>query len=205
MSSSAEDKEKIISALGGRKGIIDSTVPSVVFLGSYNITKNLEICMMISLVVATFLLILRLIRRDKLMHTVSGFIAVAFCGWLAWKTGKPSNYFQPSLWKNSAFLVVYLISIIVKWPVIGLMLGAILGENLAWRKDPLRLRAYTYATWIWFALFATRLAIQYPLYLADEFKALGVANIFLGFPLYALTLWGTWRVISAVPLAKNES
>ena len=175
MSSSAEDKEKIISALGGRKGIIDSTVPSVVFLGSYNITKNLEVCMLISLVLATFLLILRLIRRDKLMHTISGFMAV------------------------------YLISIIVKWPVIGLMLGAILGENLAWRKDPLRLRAYTYATWIWFALFATRLAIQYPLYLADNFNALGVANIFLGFPLYALALWGTWQVISAVPLAKNES
>jgi hypothetical protein len=160
--------------------------------------------MLISVVFATVLLLLRLIRRDKLIHSVSGFIAVAFCGLLAWKTGKPSDYYQPSLWKNSAFLVVYLISIIVKWPVIGVMLGAILGENLAWRKDPRRLRAYTNATWIWFALFAIRLAIQYPLYKTDNFNALGIANIFLGFPLYALTLWATWRVISSVPLAKDD-
>ena len=200
----ASDKEKVLSAFGGKKGILDSTVPSVIFLLSYNITKNLELCMVISVVFATALLLLRLIRRDKLIHSVSGFIAVAFCGLLAWKTGKPSDYYQPSLWKNSAFLLVYLISIIVKWPVIGVMLGAILGENLAWRKDPRRLRAYTNATWIWFALFAIRLAIQYPLYKADNFNALGIANIFLGFPLYALTLWATWRVISSVPLAKDD-
>jgi hypothetical protein len=200
----ASDKEKVLSAFGGKKGILDSTVPSVIFLLSYNITKNLELCMLISVVFATVLLLLRLIRRDKLIHSVSGFIAVAFCGLLAWKTGKPSDYYQPSLWKNSAFLLVYLISIIVKWPVIGVMLGAILGENLAWRKDPRRLRAYTNATWIWFALFAIRLAIQYPLYKTDNFNALGIANIFLGFPLYALTLWATWRVISSVPLAKDD-
>ena len=200
----ASDKEKVLSAFGGKKGILDSTVPSVIFLVSYNITKNLELCMLISVIVATALLVLRLIQREKLIHSVSGFVAVAFCGWLAWKTGKPANYFRPSLWKNSAFLVVYLISIIVKWPIIGVMLGAILGENLAWRKDPRRLRAYTNATWIWFALFAIRLVIQYPLYETNNFNALGIANIFLGFPLYALTLWGTWRVISSVPLAKNE-
>ena len=58
----ASDKEKVLSAFGGKKGILDSTVPSVIFLVSYNITKNLELCMLISVIVATALLVLILIQ-----------------------------------------------------------------------------------------------------------------------------------------------
>ena len=197
-----EDKAKVLTALGGKKGIIDSTIPSVLFLLTYNITHNLEICLYISLGVAASLMIWRLIKRDSLMHSISGFIGVAFCGWLAWRTGQAKDYFTPSLWKNYAFLLVYLLSILIKWPLIGVVLGPILGENLNWRKNPARLAAYTKATWIWFALFAIRLLVQYPLFKADQLNALGIANIFLGFPLYLATLWGTWMVIKSVPIAK---
>ena len=167
-----EDKAKVVTALGGKKGIIDSTIPSVLFLLTYNITRNLEICLYISLGVAASLMIWRLIKRDSLMHSISGFIGVAFCGWLAWRTGQAKDYYAPSLWKNSAFLLVYLTSILIKWPLIGVMLGPILGENLNWRKNPARLAAYTKATWIWFALFAIRLLVQYPLFKADQLNAL---------------------------------
>ena len=197
-----EDKAKVVTALGGKKGIIDSTIPSVLFLLTYNITRNLEICLYISLGVAASLMIWRLIKRDSLMHSISGFIGVAFCGWLAWRTGQAKDYYAPSLWKNSAFLLVYLTSILIKWPLIGVMLGPILGENLNWRKNPARLSAYTKATWIWFALFAIRLLVQYPLFKADQLNALGIANIFLGFPLYLVTLWATWMVIKSVPIVK---
>jgi hypothetical protein len=66
------------------------------------------------------------------------------------------------------------------------------------------LAAYTKATWIWFALFAIRLVIQYPLFKMDQLNALGIANIFLGFPLYLATLWGTWMVIKSVPVTKAD-
>jgi hypothetical protein len=157
-----------------------------------------------SLATAAALMLYRLIKRDTLMHSISGFIGVAFCGWLAWRTGEAKDYYAPSLWKNSAFMLVYLVSILIKYPLIGVLLGPILGENLKWRKDPKRLAAYTKATWIWFALFAIRLAVQYPLFKADQLNALGIANIFLGFPLYLATLWGTWMVIRSVPITKAD-
>ena len=199
-----EDKAKVVTALGGTKGIIDSTIPSLVFLLTYNITHNLRACLYVSIATAVLLMVWRLVKRDTLMHSISGFIGVAFCGWFAWKTGAAKDYYAPSLWKNSAFMLVYLISILVKYPLIGVLLGPILGENLKWRKDPKRLTAYTKATWIWFALFAIRLAIQYPLFKADQLNALGIANIFLGFPLYLATLWGTWLVIKSVPISKAD-
>jgi hypothetical protein len=204
MSEMSGDREKILSAFGGKRGILDSTIPSFLFLMSFNFTKNLEVCMYISVAAAAGLFFWRLFSRESVVQALSGFIGVAFCGWLAWKTGDAKDYYQPSLWKNSIFLTVYLVSILVKWPVIGLVLGPILGEDLAWRKDKKRLSAYIKATWIRFALFAVRLAIQYPLYKAGQFNALGIANLFLGFPLYALTLWGTWMVIKSVPLAQKS-
>ena len=199
-----EDKAKVVAALGGKKGIIDSTIPSLVFLLTYNITHNLRACLYVSLTTAALLMIYRLIKRDTLMHSISGFIGVAFCGWFAWKTGAAKDYYAPSLWKNSAFMLVYLVSIAIRYPLIGVLLGPILGENLNWRKDPKRLAAYTKATWIWFALFAIRLAVQYPLFKANQLNALGIANMFLGFPLYLATLWGTWMVIKSVPITKVD-
>jgi len=197
-----EEKAKVVTALGGKKGIIDSTIPSLIFLIAYNVTHNLRVCLIVSIVVAALLTIWRLLKRDTLVHSISGFIGVAFCGWFAWKTGAAKDYYAPSLWKNSGFALVYLISNLIKWPVIGVLLGPILGENFNWRKDPKRLAAYRKATWIWFALFAIRLAIQYPLFKANQLNALGIANIFLGFPLYLATLWGTWLVIKSVPTTK---
>jgi intracellular septation protein A len=199
-----EERAKVVTALGGKKGIIDSTIPSLIFLLTYNVTHNLKACLYISIATAVLLLICRLIKRDTLTHSISGFIGIAFCGWFAWKTGEAKDYYAPSLWKNSAFALVYLISILIKWPLIGVLLGPILGENLNWRKNPARMAAYKKATWIWFALFAIRLVVQYPLFKANQLNALGVANIFLGFPLYLATLWGTWLVIKSVPTAKAD-
>ncbi len=199
-----EERAKVVTALGGKKGIIDSTIPSLIFLLTYNITHNLKVCLYISITTAVLLMIWRLIKRDTLTHSISGFIGIAFCGWFAWKTGEAKDYYAPSLWKNSAFALVYLISILIKWPLIGVLLGPILGENLNWRKNPARMAAYKKATWIWFALFAIRLVVQYPLFKANQLNALGIANIFLGFPLYLATLWGTWLVIKSVPTAKAD-
>ena len=41
MSENSGDKEKIISAFGGKKGLIDAGFPAIVFLISFNITKDL--------------------------------------------------------------------------------------------------------------------------------------------------------------------
>jgi hypothetical protein len=45
---------------------------------------------------------------------------------------------------------------------------------------------------MWVGLFALRLLIQVPLYLADQVAVLGLAKLILGTPLYALLIWFTW-------------
>ena len=199
-----EDRAKVVNALGGKSGLIDSTVPSIFFLLTYNITHNLKICLYLSIAVAAVLMAIRLIRKTTLIHSIGGFLAAVFCAYFAWKSGSAKSYYAPSLWKNSAFLAIYGISLAARFPLIGILLGPILGENLEWRSNRPRYRAYRNATWIWFALFAIRLAIQYPLFKANQLNALGVANIFLGVPLYLVVLWGTWLAIKNVPVVKAK-
>jgi Protein of unknown function (DUF3159) len=200
----SEDKAKVINALGGKSGLFDSTVPSIFFLIAFNITHNLKICLYYSIGLATLLMIFRLVRRTTLVHALGGFIGAVFCAYFAWKTGSAKSYYAPSLWKNSAFLAVYGISIAIRFPLIGVILGPILGENLEWRKNRERYRVYRNATWVWFALFGIRLAIQFPLYKANQLNALGIANIFLGVPLYLLVLWATWLIMKRVPVVKRK-
>jgi len=66
---------------------------------------------------------------------------------------------------------------------------------MAWRHDPVMLRRYTLATWLWVALFAIRLAVQVPLFLQASVGWLGTARLVLGTPLWALVLYLTWFIL----------
>ena len=59
MSDVAGDKEKILSAFGGKKGLIDIGFPSIVFLISFNITKDLWNSLIASVAISALLTIVR--------------------------------------------------------------------------------------------------------------------------------------------------
>jgi len=197
-----DDHSKVINALGGKKGIIDSGLPGLIFLLAFNFGHHLVAAIAAALLSSVILTVVSLIRKDSLQFVLSGFVGVAFCAFLAWRTGDAKNYYLPSLWKNTGFALLYAGANIAGWPILGLILGPILGENFEWRKVPARKRVYIRASWLWFGMFAFRLAIQYPLYKSNHLNALGVANVFLGLPLYFATLWGTWLLIKSVPTVK---
>ena len=196
------DKTKVINALGGKKGIVDSGLPGLIFLLTFNIHHNLRFAIASALIASVILTIISLFRRDNLQFVLSGFLGVAFCAFLAYKSGDAKHFYLPSLWKNSAFALVYLLGNVSGWPILGIILGPILGENFTWRENPVRKRVYIWASWLWFGMFAVRLLIQFPLYRSNNFTALGTANIFLGLPLYFLTLWGSWLIIRSTPATK---
>jgi hypothetical protein len=151
------------------------------------------------------LTIARLLKRDSLQHALSGLFGIAICALFAGHSGKASAFYLPSIYKNIAFLILYGTANLLRFPLLGLIIGPIIGENLAWRKNVARRKAYTNAGWLWVAMFALRIAIQYPLYRANKLNALGVANFFLGYPLYLIVLWGSWQIIRRTPSVKISS
>ena len=199
-----EDRAKVMNAFGGTRGLIDSGVPSILFLISFNVTHDLNFSLIISLILSGILAIVRLVTRDTLQHAISGFIGIGICALLARHTGKAQDFYLPGLWTNVGYAIAYTVANISGWPLLGVMLGPILGENLAWRRVPERKRAYIRAGWIWVALFVSRLIVQYPLYRADNLTALGTARLVMGYPLFILTGWLTWQVLKKVPSVKID-
>lgn len=199
MSENSADKEKIVSAFGGKKGLIDAGFPALVFLISFNITKDLWNSLIASIIISAILTIIRLAMRDTIQHALSGFIGTLISAWFANRTGNPSDVFVPKLLTNLGYGSVYLIANLLRWPILGLMLGPILGENLAWRHDPVRRAAYIRASWLWVALFFSRLAVQVPIYLSDNVNLLGAVNLAMGYPLFFAAAYGSWMILKGVP------
>lgn len=198
-----EDRDKIVQALGGKKGLFDSGIPSIVFLVVFNIGDDVREAAMVALALSAVLGVFRLLRREKLQNAVTGVIGVLICYLLVRSTGKAEDFYLPGLFINAGYGAVYLITNLAGWPIIGLVLGPLLGEDMHWRKVPERKRAYQRAGWLWVGLFLLRIAVQLPLYLAGYINALGIARLVMGYPLFIAVAWGTWVIIKQVPVAKK--
>ncbi len=199
-----EDKAKVLGALGGTRGLLDSGLPSFVFLIVFNITQSLNNSALTAIALSLLFAIARLVKRETLQHAISGVIGVVFCTLLARHTGKAADFYLPGLIINVVYGSIYTVANIVGWPILGVLLGPVLGENLAWRQVPARKRAYLRAGWLWVALFLSRLLVQYPLYRTNHINWLGTARLIMGTPLFLLVAWATWLILRKVPTVKPE-
>lgn len=199
-----EDKAKVLGALGGTRGLIDSGVPSIVFLVAFNVSHDLNKSAIAAIALSVIFTISRLVKRETLQHAISGVIGVAFCALLARHTGKAADFYLPGLIINAIYGLLYTFANLIGWPILGVLLGPILGENFAWRKNVARKRAYVRVGWLWVALFFSRLLIQYPLYKANQLNWLGTARLAMGYPLFIAVGWGTWLILRKVPTIKPE-
>lgn len=197
-----DDKAKILDALGGKKGLLDSGLPAVLFLIIFNISDDLQVALYGAIGTSIVLTIIRLAMKDTIQHVISGLIGVLFCAYLANRSGNASDFYIPKLLTNLAYGSAYLIANLAGWPIIGVILGPLLGENFLWRKNPQRKRAYMRAGWLWVAMFFGRIAVQYPIYKSGNVNLLGTVNLAMGYPLFIATAWGTWMILKKVPTVK---
>lgn len=198
-----EDKDKVVSALGGKRGLIDSGLPALLFLVVFNISgQNLNAALWAALTLSIILTAIRLIQRQTIQHAFSGLVGVAICALISRRSGNAADFYLPGLYINAGYAFLYAFTNLIRWPILGIMLGPILGENFLWRKDPARLKAYIQAGWLWVGMFALRLIVQYPLYKSGNVNALGTARLVMGYPLFIATAWATWLVLRKTPTTK---
>ena len=204
MSEHNQDKETVINALGGKKGLIDSGLPSVIFLIIFNIKHDLQLAIWAAILVSLVLTILRLAKKDTIQHSISGIVGVLICAYFANRSGQASDFYIPKLLTNLGYGSAYLIGNILGWPILGLVLGPLLGENFEWRNNPVRKKMYIRASWIWVGMFFSRIAIQYPIYRSGNVTLLGSVNLAMGYPLFFAAAYGSWRIIKSVPPVKKD-
>jgi hypothetical protein len=184
-------------AIGGPLGAAETSLPSVAFVVAYTASgSDTNTAAIVAVVLALVLTVARLARRQSPQYALSGLVGVGFAAFVATHTGKAENFFLPGLIANTAYAAVFLVSALVRWPVVGLIVANLDGESAGeWRSDRVRMRAFTLASWLWAGIFLLRLAVQLPLYLAGAVVALGVAKTAMGYPLFGLGLWLTWLIV----------
>jgi hypothetical protein len=198
----------MLAALGGIRGLAEAVLPGLAFLIVYTITvdprsENVGLVDLVPALVASVGLaavftIIRLVTRTPPTQAFAGLIAAGASAALVLITGRGEDNFVLGLITNLAYGAALLVSILVRWPLLGLAVGFLMGDGLAWKHDRRKYRTLTLVTWCWFALFALRLAVQAPLYFAGNIEWLGITKLLMGVPLYAILLVVSWLLVRTV-------
>ncbi|AUY51743.1 DUF3159 domain-containing protein [Streptomyces sp. CB01881] len=197
---SKEAAESVMQAFGGVRGMVDMTLPGLVFIVTYNITHQVPAAAWAALGLSALFVVARLAKRETVQHAFSGVFGVAIGAWISMKTGKAENFYLPGLLWSVGYCIGLAVSALVRWPLIGVMLGPVTGEMFTWRKqNPGRLAAYTKATWAWVLIMGIKPLILFPLYFTHNVNLLGWLKVALGIPPMLLAMYVTWQILLKAP------
>jgi hypothetical protein len=195
------DGKSLLEGMGGKLGITETILPSLLFGASFAITGEAIIAVSLAGGTSALFILYRLITRKSASSALIGAIAVGFAAWLALREGGEAvDYFVPGFITNAVYGSVLLISILVRWPIIGVLVEILRGNATSWRKDRKKLTIYSLVTAMWVGFFSLRLAVQVPLFLAGSVELLATARVAMGPPLYALVILVTWLILRATVL-----
>lgn len=185
----AEDKAEptLLEQMGGVSGLIYSSVPVVVFVLA-NALYGLSAGIWSALGSAVVITVLRVVRKEPLQPAVSGFFGVAIAAFIAYRTGSAKGFFLFGIWSSLVYSCLSVASILLRWPLAGVIWNFLNGTGTGWRKDKPSLLGYDVATLALAAVFGARFVVQRWLYEADYTGWLAFAKIVMGYPLYALAL-----------------
>ncbi|MGF6882908.1 phage shock protein PspC (stress-responsive transcriptional regulator) [Nocardia sp. GAS34] len=189
-----EAEETLLEQLGGISGLIYSTLPVVVFVPA-NALWGLGAAIWTALGVAAAILVWRLARRNPIQPAISGFLGVGVCAFIAYRMGAAKGFFLFGIWASLLYAGVFLASLVVRWPLAGVIWGVLNGHGTQWRSDRRVVRLYDLATLVWVLVFGARYLVQSHFYATNSTGLLAVTRIAMGWPLTAVALLVTvWAV-----------
>lgn len=206
-------RAQLLDGLGGWTGTVIAAIPTVVFV-IVNTLDGLRAAIIAAVASALVLTVYRLARRQSIQQALSGLFGVAIAVLIAHHTGQARGYFLYGIWTSFAYAAVFLVTLVVRKPVVGLVWEFLdpspqpappagdpagtaepAAATVAWyRRRPL-LRAYDLATALAALIFLARGLVQLALYHRNDTGWLAVARIAMGYPLtIAAVGFGFWAV-----------
>lgn len=186
--------ERVMAQLGGVSGMIYSSLPVLVFVGTSRLL-GLAAAVGAALGVAVLVLLWRLIRRESAQPAVSGLIGVVVCAAIAYLVGESKGYFLLGIWSSLFYAALFALSILIRRPVVGYVWSWLHGHDRGWRDVRRAVYAFDVATFTWVLVFAARFVVQQLLYESDRTGWLVVARISMGWPLTAAAALVTYLAI----------
>ena len=207
----AETVEQVVrgqlsKALGGRRGMLEAAVPTLAFTILFVSTKDLRLAVGVSVAVAVVLLAVRLVHRSTVQFVLNSLVGIGIGALFAWRSAQSGGdandqalaYFLPGMIYNTGYAVLMVASTLVRWPLVGFMVGSVAGDPTEWHRDSQVVRLCRNLTLMLALPCLVRVVVQLPLYLAGKaaedagpmVAALGVSKIAMGWPLQIAALAG---------------
>jgi hypothetical protein len=188
----ARSTPTIWEQMGGPMGMVDSGLPVVVFIVA-NAIGGLGWGIGAALAAAVLIAIMRIVRKRPVTQAIAGVFGVGIAAYIAYRTDSAKGYFLLGIWSYLLYGGALLLSMLVRWPAIGVIWEGINGRGTAWRGDKKLVRRYDFATLVWVLVFACRYLVQNYLYDTDQVGWLAAVRLLMGYPVFliaiAISVW----------------
>ncbi len=183
-------RARLAQALGGRRGMVEGAVPTVAFTVTWITSHDLRLSLGLGAGLAVVLLAVRLAQRQTPQFVLNSLFGIGIAALFALRSGEAQDAFLPGIIYNAVYAAVLVGSVLLRWPLLGFLIGSVTGDPTGWRADPGLVRLCSRLTLVLAVPCVLRVAIQYPLWLGGEQMVawLGAAKIALGWPLQVAAL-----------------
>jgi len=183
----ARTSPTIWEQMGGPMGMVDSGLPVVVFIVA-NAIGGLGWGIGAALAAAVLIAIMRIARKRPVTQAIAGVFGVGIAAYIAYRTDSAKGYFLLGIWSYLVYGGALLLSMLVRWPAIGVIWEGINGRGTAWRRDKKLVRRYDFATFVWVLVFAARYLVQNYLYDTDQVGWLAAVRLLMGYPVFLIAI-----------------
>jgi hypothetical protein len=196
---------QLSQSLGGARGMIESALPFIAFTVAWVITRQLYPAIAAAVVTAMLLAVIRLIQRQSIKYVVQAVIPTAIAVLIATRTGRAQDVFLPGILYNGALAVLSIVTVAIRKPLVGFIIGAAVGDPTGWTRDSGLVKMTSKLTLVLAVPYVARFVIQLPLFLAGQVVLLGIAKVILGWPLLiaALTVIGLMLSKGQTPMENS--
>jgi Protein of unknown function (DUF3159) len=188
-------RTQLSKALGGGRGILEGAIPTLGFTITWLSSHDLRLSLIVSASFALVALVIRIAQRSTVQFVMNALVGIGIASIFAMRSGNAEDVFLPGLIYNTAYAVGLIGSVLVRWPLIGLMIGGLTGDLTGWRRDAHMMTLCNRLTLILAAPCVLRVLVQYPIWASegDHTAALATAKLAMGWPLQlaalALMVW----------------
>ena len=192
---SETDTRPLTTLIGGPRGAAESILPPAAFIITYVATgDNVVWASAVAVAIGVVFAIWRIAEGKRPTRVIGALLLVAISAYVAVKTGSAAAFFWPRVLINVVSAMAFVFSIVIRWPLLGVIIGPLVGTRMRWRQDPDLVRAYGRASWLWVALCMIRAAILIPLIEEEALLPLALSGaLFYGLVIGTVLL--SWVVI----------
>lgn len=181
-------RHRLSDALGGRRGVVEGIVPTLGFTLTWITTHWLELALAIGGAGVLVVLVIRLVQRSSIQYVLNAVFGIVLAAVFALRSGEAEDAFLPSIIYNAGYFVLLAFSALVRWPLIGFLVGSVTGDPTGWHAHKQVVRLCSTLTWLLALPCLLRVLVYFPLWSAGLAGWLGVAKIALGWPLQLAAL-----------------